>query len=128
MIISRLRTNDFALFPFSLFTNPKLPESQTNSTKDDLALMHAPTHSRNPSNTSYDTNMPNLRNDKTHNRRGPVDQKRANKINSNRFSCGDFSLVLNRQEQLGRQENMLLPGQGKFLNIKTVILVFLLSF
>ena len=89
--------------------------------------MHAPTHSRNPSNTSYDTNMANLRNDKTHNRRGPADRKRANKINSNRFSCGDFALVLNRQEQLGRQENMLLPGQGKFLNIKTVILMFLLT-
>ena len=88
--------------------------------------MHAPTHRRNPSNTSYDTNMANLRNGKTHNRRGTADNNRVNKINSNRFSCGDFSLVFNRQEQLARQENMLLSGQGKVLNIKMLILIFLI--
>ena len=88
--------------------------------------MHAPTHRRNPSNTSYDTNMANLRNGKTHNRRGPADNNRANKINSNRFSCGDFSLVFNRQEHLARQESMLLSGLGKVLSIKMVILMFLI--
>ena len=89
-----------------------ITESQTNTTKDDLALMHEPTHCRNLSNTSYDTNMVNLRNIRSHNKRGPTDRNRANKINSNRFSCGDFSRVLNRTDQVIGPQTALMFEQG----------------
>ena len=89
-----------------------IAEAHINTTKDDLALMHEPLHYRNPSSTSYDTNISNVRGFRPQNKNGIADRIRANKTNPNRYSCGDFSLVLNRPNQLTGLENILNLDQG----------------
>ena len=102
----------FILILIKITTAPP-PQPKTISTKDDLALVHEPTHRRNHSNTSCDNH--NLANLRAHGgRRGPTGKNRANKINTNRFSCGDFSFAFNHQEQF--VENPPPFQQGKIVN------------
>ena len=90
-----------------------ITDAQINTTKDDLALMHEPPlHNRNSSSSSYDNNITNARVLRQQNKNGKADKIRANKTNTNRYSCGDFSLLLNRSNQLFDQENSLKLRKG----------------
>ena len=89
-----------------------IAEAHINTTKDDLALTHETFHCRNASSTSYDNNISRARGLRPQTKNGVADRVRANKTNPNRYSCGDFSLVLNRSNQLTGLENILNLGQG----------------
>ena len=74
--------------------------------------MHKPSHFRNQSSPSYDTNIANYRDVRSHNKCGNANKIRTNRINSNRYSCGDFSLILNQNKQYIDIENRPTFGQG----------------
>ena len=74
--------------------------------------MHDTTHYRNSSNTSYDTNISKARCLKSQNNGGKTDRLRSSQINANRYSCGDFSVILNQSNKLTSLENGLRFEQG----------------